>query len=267
MFGVKYIVLTHGIDVWKIKKRLRIIALRKAHFIITVSKFTAGKIIGQIPEAKNKIIIVHDTVDGNIFYPMPKDEALIERYKLKEKKVILTVCRLNPEERRKGYDKVIEAMPEILKEIQNAVYLLVGQGNDLSRLKEKVEKMGLSDKVLFTEFIPAEELPKLYNLCDVFVMPSKKEGFGIVYIEALACGKPVIVSSKDAGKEVIMDGSLGGIVNPDSLGSISSEVIRFLRKEVPDDLINPKVLRKKTLDAYGNDIFAIRIKRLMERIT
>src|SRR5258708_18021771 len=109
----------------------------------------------------------------------------------------MTMGRLVAGERYKGFDEVIEILPLLIKTTPNLSYMIIGEGNDRRRLQEKVKTLGVEDYVVFTGFISEEEKCTHYNLADAFVMPSRGEGFGIAFLEALACGVPVGASIID----------------------------------------------------------------------
>jgi glycosyltransferase involved in cell wall biosynthesis len=154
-------------------------------------------------------------------------------------------------------------LPEVLKAVPNAVYILGGAGDDLPRVKSMVKEKSLEEKVILTGFIPDEELVDYYNLCDVFVMPSKGEGFGIVFIEALACGKPVIAGNQDGSRDAVLDGECGILVNPDKLEEIAESIIKVFKKEVSGKILDGRYLRKRVLEAYGFDRFKEKVKNLL----
>jgi glycosyltransferase involved in cell wall biosynthesis len=139
---------------------------------------------------------------------------LVERYGLQSSKVISTVGRLISQERYKGFDEIIEIMPQLVKRFSNIKYLIVGDGPDRPRLEAKVGALGVADSVVFAGYIPESEKVAHYNLADVYVMPSRGEGFGIVLIEAAACGVPVVGSLADGSREALLDGRLGCLVDP-----------------------------------------------------
>ena len=155
---------------------------------------------------------------------------LVERYGLQSNKVIMTVGRLASEERYKGFDQVIELMPQLIKRFPNLKYLIVGEGSDRGRLEAKVEALGLSDRVIFTGYISESEKVAHYNLADVYVMPSTGEGFGIVLLEAVACGVPVVGSRVDGSREALLDGRLGRLVDPTNKIELESAVTAALEK-------------------------------------
>jgi glycosyltransferase involved in cell wall biosynthesis len=127
---------------------------------------------------------------------------------------MLTLGRLASDERYKGVDEVIDAMPRLLRQSPDLRYLIVGDGSDRARLEAKARAHGLSDYVIFAGRIAEAEKVAHYNLADLYVMPSYGEGFGIALIEAAACGIPVVGSAIDGSREALLDGQLGHMVDP-----------------------------------------------------
>ena len=213
-------------------KKLMSLVLSNARAIIAVSQFTKSKLIdcGVEPE---KIVVIPNGTDPLRFNPKVDPIESVQRFDLLGKRVILTVGGLVE---RKGHDMVIKSLPQVLKEVPNAVYLIVGEGQELSRLKELVTALDLENCVLFVGRVGDDELPKYYNACDVFIMPSREitetgdaEGFGIVYLEANACGKPVIGGRAGGVPGAILDGVTGFLVNPLSAEEISEALIKLLQ--------------------------------------
>lgn len=262
--GRNYIVCTHGIDVWDIKSPLKLKAMREAKLITTVAEFTRDKIISQLPETKNLIHLLHNPIDGSLFMPGTKSPDLVRRYGLKGKKVVLTAARLSAKEGYKGYDRVIEAMPEVLRVVPSVVYLLVGDGDDVPRVKRIVSEMGLEDKIILPGAYPNEKLPGYYNLADVFVMPSKAEGAPAVFVEALACGIPVIAGNKDGSATPLQGGEVGLLIDPESVSEIASAIINVLTGRVKKELVDPDFLRRKTLERFGLDRFPQRVDEMIK---
>jgi glycosyltransferase involved in cell wall biosynthesis len=262
IFGYNYIVFTHGIDVWNIKNNLKIKALKNANLAVSVSQYTAEKLKKQIPSLNNKIYFLPNTVDGEKFYSKEKTRNLFLKYNLSaDNKIILTVARLSANEKYKGYDKVIEALPLVLKEIPDTKYILVGTGDDLDRIKKLIEDLNLKEYVILAGRV--EEITDYYNFCDIFVMPSKGEGFGIVFLEALACGKPVIAGNQDGSRDAILDGELGILVDPDNIEEIAQAVVNVFKKKTSPKLLDGKYLREKVLKVYGFDKFKEKVKNLI----
>ncbi|MDP3724885.1 MAG: glycosyltransferase family 4 protein [Nanoarchaeota archaeon] len=263
--GRRYIVCTHGIEVWNVKGWARRKALREAQIITTVAEYTRDKIIRQLPETKDRIYFLYNPIDGERFRPKAKSPAFVARYGVQNKKVILTVARLWAKEGYKGYDRVIEAMPKVLEAVPNAVYLLGGKGDDAPRIRSLIETLGLRKKVIMAGYVPEEEIVDHYNLADVFVMPSKAEGAPAVYVEALACGVPVIAGNKDGSGTPLQNGEVGLLINPDSVDEIASAIIRVLKGEVDKRLLDKEFLRKKTLERFGLDRFPEKIEGMIQK--
>jgi len=158
-------------------------------------------------------------------------------------KVLLTVAALV---KRKGHDLVIEALPQLRRRFGDVRYVIVGTGPEEQNLKSLVISKGLSDAVIFAGSVKDEQLPDMYAACDIFVMPSRQtdkdvEGFGIVFIEAAAAGKPVVASRTGGIPDAVADGKSGILVNPNN----SNELIRAI-----ESLLNNQQLRE-TMAEYG----------------
>lgn len=263
IFNQNYLVIGYGIDVWEIKSRFKREALRKAKLVIAISDFTKEKLIRQVPEIKDKLFLLPPFVDGYEFSIKEKLPALFKKYNLSDSaKIILTISRLSADEQYKGYDKIIEALPLVIKEIPEVKYFLIGKGNDTDRIRDLIRKKDLDSFVFMTGYIGDEEIVNYYNLCDIFIMPSKGEGFGIVYLEALACGKPVIVGNQDGSRDAALNGKLGILVNPDDTKEIADAIVDILKKKAKPELVDGKYLREKVLDTYGFDKFGEKVKNL-----
>jgi glycosyltransferase involved in cell wall biosynthesis len=165
-----------------------------------------------IPAARG--FILPNCVDLDRFQPRERDLVLVNRYGLRSAIVMLTVARLASGERYKGVDEIIDVMPSLLQHLPNLRYLVVGDGSDRARLEAKARAQGLSDYTIFAGRIAEAEKVAHYNLADVYVMPSRGEGFGIALIEAAACGIPVVGSSVDGSRDALLDGKLGRMVDP-----------------------------------------------------
>lgn len=226
------LLVIHGVDAWqphrsKIVNRL----LRKVDYVIAVSETTKQRFAAWSNFPVQRIFILPNCIDTILFQPMPKNPELLKRYGLEGRKVLMTLARLDSRERYKGIDHIIDIMPELLMNAPSLTYLIVGGGNDLSRLAEKVNTMGLSRNVTFTDYIPEDEKVDHYNIADVFAMPGWGEGFGIVYLEAMACGVPVVGSVLDGSKDALRDGKLGVLVDPHDSGDVLRGILKALNKQ------------------------------------
>src|SRR5206468_10307454 len=169
-------------------------------------------------------------VDLSKYGPGPKPPHLIERYRLSGRRVITTLARLRADERYKGIDEVLEVMPSLVREMPDLVYLILGDGDDRCRLESKTRTLGMDSHVVFAGYISEEEKVAHYRLADAFVMPGRGEGFGIVYLEAMACGVPVVASKADASREAVLNGQLGLLVDPENPQEIRAAIKEALKR-------------------------------------
>jgi phosphatidylinositol alpha-1,6-mannosyltransferase len=239
---IPYFVYGHGIEITDGNlTNLKEWTLRGASTIIANSHYTRDNLINIFRIHKEKIYVVYLGVDPIRFHHAINPEQVGNKYALQNRKVILTVGRLSASERYKGQDTVIQCLPKILKYIPNAVYLVVGDGDDRHRLEMLVRKHGVNEKVIFAGRVADEELPQYYAACDVFVMLSREvrtrnggslgEGFGIVFLEAGACGKPVIGGRTGGIPDAVLDGVTGLLVDPDDHDAAAKAIISILKDE------------------------------------
>lgn len=178
----------------------------------------------------DKIHVVPHGVDSQKFSPASFSQEIVDRLALGNKNTILTVGNLVE---RKGHDMVLKSLPKVLREVPDTVYLIVGDGERKQKLKELVDELDLGEHVIFTGRVTDKELPNYYNTCDVFIMPSREigsdiEGFGIVYLEASACAKPVIGGRSGGVSDAVEDGVSGTLVDPLNVDEISQALITLL---------------------------------------
>ena len=172
---------------------------------------------------------------------------LVSRWCLEGRRVLLTVGRMDAAEQAKGFDEILDALPALLKQMPDIAYLAVGDGSDRPRLQEKAVKLGLGNNVFFPGYVDESEKLEYYRLADVFVMPSRLEGFGYVFLEALAVGVPVIASKVDGSREAIRNGAWGQLVDP----AQPAELIAAIREA----LANPFVPNRAELEYFSTTAF------------
>ncbi len=262
--GIPYWVVAHGLEVWEIDNKITKLALKKADRIISVSNYTRQRLLAETDIDSQKIVVLPNTFDAKQFQIKPKPTELLKRYNLKDNQpVILTVTRLGRMAKYKGYDQIIHALVKVRSQIPDVRFILVGKGDDLPRIKTLVNSLNLEDSITIAGFVPDEELRAHYNLCDVFAMPSKGEGFGIVYLEALACGKPVLAGNQDGSVDPLAQGKLGCLVDPDNIEEIADKLIQILQGNYSNSVVyQPEYLRQKTLEAYEFSQFRTRLANL-----
>ncbi len=266
LLGIPYWVIIYGIEVWDENGARVASALHSADRLLAISRFTRDKVIEQQGIDPEQFTLLPTTFDETRFLPGPRPEALMDRLNLmREKQIILTVSRLAGEERYKGYDQILKAMPAILRAVPNAHYILVGKGEDKDRIRQLIAELGIEEHVTLAGYVPVRELVDYYNLSHVFAMPSKKEGFGIVFLEALACGKPVVAGNQDGSVDALCDGKLGVLINPDDVDEIAGALIEILQRRYPLPIIySPDALREKVLEIYGFNRFTQTLKENLD---
>lgn len=209
---MKSIVCTHGVDVWEPLGYLRRRALRQANLVLAPSKDTAEHVASEQGVAPNHIRVLPWSLD-------PQFEALVAAgsqnsapREFPEGRVILTVGRWLATERYKGMDTLITALPRLLTQRPEVQLVLAGAGDDRAWLEDLAEQNGVNRHVHFLTGLSYSELAACYSACEIFALPSRGEGFGLVYLEAMAWGKPVIGGAHGGAPEIIEDGVSGYLV-------------------------------------------------------
>ena len=209
---LKSIVSTHGVEVWQPLPRVRRNALRKADIVLAPSQYTADHVAADQGVDPAKVRVLPWALD-------PQFEGLATNAakrpapaRFPEGQVVLTVGRWRADERYKGMDTLITALPRLLPRWPELQLVAVGDGDDRAWLQDLAEETGVDRHVHLLSGLSYEELAACYGRCELFALPSRGEGFGLVYLEAMACGKPVIGGAHGGAPEVIEDGKTGYVV-------------------------------------------------------
>ena len=235
----RIIVYAHGIEIWRNIKSWKQKFLKSKCELWSVSNYTAQKLaeLHYIP-AEN-IKVVPNCLDPYLEIPenFDKPVKLLQRYNLTpEQPVLFTLTRLSSTELYKGYDLIIEILPELIRRYPSIQYLLAGKADaeEKERLEALISSNNLGQHVTLLGFLPDEELTEHFLLADVFVMPSRKEGFGLVFIEAAACGCKVMGGNQDGTTDALLNGRLGTLVDPTNKEEIYKAIIRNLEEDRSD---------------------------------
>ena len=221
------VLMTYGIEAWKpIRHRFSKRLVPRCAGIVAISDITRSRLLAWSGYA-GPTHLLPNAVHAEKYQTRPKRPDLVARYDLHGKRVLLTVGRLEPRERYKGFDEVLEVLPSLPNDV---VYMIAGGGEDRARLQQKTVQLGIGGRVIFTGLFPEEEKADLYNLADVYVMPSHGEGFGFVFLEALASGVPVIGSKHDGGREALLGGELGLLVDPSNPAELEAAIRESLTR-------------------------------------
>ncbi len=254
--GIPFTVLTYGKEVWEPLGNAQQKALQASAKIWTISRYSRDRLCASNQIEPGKVEFLYCAVDGQAFQPQPKNLDWVRRYGLEESKVLMTVARLWSGDRYKGVDVTIRALPEILRSVPDVKYLILGRGDDQPRLAALAVELGVNDRVIFAGFVATEDLAAHYNLADAYVMPSQ-EGFGIVYLEAMACGVPVLSGDADGSAEPLQDGRLGWRVphrDPDEVAMATIEMLKGGDQRTDGDFLRSECLQIFDKGAIGSQL-------------
>jgi len=259
-------IFAHGIEVWRPLGWLRGSALRRADMVAAPSADTVRHLVstqGIRPEKVRKLAWGLDPeFEARLAAPIRPSRPSIFPERAR---IILTVGRWESTERYKGADTLIAALPHVMKSAPDSILVLVGDGDDQPRLEQLAHELGVADHVRFVRGPSQEELFACYAHCDVFALPSGGEGFGLVFLEAMAHGKPVIGGAQGGIPDVVEDGATGVLVPPGE--------VEALRQALESLLLNRE--RALEMGARGRERvqarftfgqFQCRLKQVMEEV-
>ncbi len=231
------LLVIYGIEAWKpLRDPWSNRLIRRIRGVVSISDITLDRFAGW-SQYKGPSALLPNSIRREWYGIRPTNQNLQARYGLAGKRVLMTLGRVVAAERYKGFDEVLDVLPTLDADIS---YVIAGAGNDVRRLKHKAISLGVAERVVFTGMVTEEEKADLYNLADLYVMPSRGEGFGFVFLEALACGVPVVASRLDGGREAVRLGELGQLVDPTSRGEIRMAILDALgsgkKKSIPEGL-------------------------------
>jgi asparagine synthase (glutamine-hydrolysing) len=262
IFGIPFATVAHGIEVWRGMSPQKRAALRAADRVLAVSRFTAEKLVQASGVTPGRIGIFPNTVDSENFFRGPASSGLADRMEIPAGvPVLLTVARLDIGERYKGVERVWDAMQARAEgPLAQAVHVVAGSGSDLERLRAEALRRGLGQRVRFTGPVSGAELSDIYRMATVFVMPSTKEGFGIVFLEAMSSGIPVVASDAGGSPDALLGGRLGWLADPGSTESLASCIEEALGGDPGDPRRDPEFLRSSVASHFGRNSFRARLE-------
>lgn len=206
--GARLVVFLHGIEAWKPAGRLERWALHRADCLLAVSRTTARRAAAAANAPSDRTHVLHNCLDP--------DFAVTDAPRRQSTSLsLLTVSRIRASESYKGHDLVIHVLPHLLPDFPDLCYDIVGDGDGRPSLERLVADLGLQSRVHFHGEVPDSALEEFYRNASLFVMPSAGEGFGYVFLEAMASGLPVVAAHSDATGEVVRDGVTGVLVERD----------------------------------------------------
>ncbi len=246
-FGLRSVIYVHGEEIssrmpYDVDGGRRRRALAEADAIVAVSRFTREALETTMGVPPGKIALISNGVDLRRFVPRPRRPDLMARYGLAGRRVLLTVGRLYA---RKGMDRVIESLPAVLRVLPDVRYLLVGDGTYRAELEQLARACGVREAVVFAGAVPDAELIDHYALADVFIMANREmpdgdtEGFGLVFLEANACGIPVIAGKAGGSVDAVTDLVNGLVVDGDQTAQIAAAILRLFQ----DDALRERLVQ------------------------
>lgn len=228
-----YWVFLYGIEVWGKLPAAKQDALRAASRLVAITRFTLDVTVSRHKLGQPSAAILPPTLSRHGFQSPQKNEHPTESYP----PTVLTVGRIAASERYKGHEAMLEAWPLVLRHVPNAEYRIVGEGDDRARLESRAHELGITGSTRFMGSVSPEELALCYDRCSVFAMPARTElngnvprgeGFGIVFLEAMASGKPVVGPKIGAPAEFIRSGEHGLLVDPSSPVEVANALVELL---------------------------------------
>ena len=230
--GLRTVVMAHGVEVWKPLALLRRRALLRANVVLAPSKDTALKLIEvqgippekirRLPWPLNPRFL--DLADSSAKLPLPP--RFPERGR-----VVLTVGRWAASERYKGTDALISSISHLVTIVPDLHLVAVGAGDDLSRLERLAADLNVADRVHFLQNLSREEIAACYANAEIFALPSAGEGFGLVFLEAMAFAKPLVGATCGGTTDVVEDGINGLLVPSGDAGALARALGRLLGDE------------------------------------
>ena len=257
--GAKLVSQLHGTEVWVSLPRRHLHPLQLSNLVLCVSRDTKARYMMQGNRCDNSFVLANTVSPA--FEPGDRSRARA-RYNVDTCQVLLSVSRLDARDGYKGHDRVIEAMSQLANcGSVNLVYLIAGEGKDQMRLEQLARQHGVDERVRFLGKVAEADLPDLYRAADLFVLPSMGEGFGIVYLEAMACGTPALGLAVGGTADPLSDGELGTLIPIDA--DLASAILAALARDKPDAL----KLSQRVTERFGRDAFGRRVAQAFGRLT
>lgn len=247
-FNTPLTMILYGKEVWNPVAGRQRQALQQAHSIWINSRYTRDLSCAANGLDPQKFHMLPCVINGEKFTPGSPNFELVKKYGLQGQQVLMTVARLWSGDIYKGVDVTIRALPKILSQFPQVKYLVVGRGDDQPRLAKMAKDLGVAEQVVFAGFVPDDQLVEHYRLANAYVMPSR-EGFGIVYLEAMACGIPALSGDDDGSADPLQDGRVGWRVSyrdPDAVAAACIEILQG-----GDQRCDAEWLRQQTLEHFG----------------
>lgn len=257
LLGTRLWLQAHGAEVLVVPGETARRAIEAADLVTVVSRATRQTLLSWARLAPERVRVLPDTV-RDMFAPGPRSEPLRSRLGFGPGPVLLTVGRLSSAERYKGHEQIFAVLPALRARFPTLIHVVAGDGDDRARLERRaVELCGDAAAVRFVGYVPEADLPDLYRSSDLYVMPSTKEGFGIVYLEAAACGLRVVGGIGGGSGDAVPGEQIGVLVDPGDPKALEDAIVRLLAMGKADP---------EAVAPYRHDRFAAAADRLLSRL-
>jgi len=262
VLGIPVVLYVHGeeittrFDAGSFGSR-RVAHLRAADAIVAVSRFTQRALVEQMGVAAERVCLIENGVDTDRFSPGPDDAAFRARFGLAGKRLVVAVGRLVP---RKGFDKTISGWARVLAAHPDAQLVIIGHGPQRAELQALAEATGVAGSITLTGAVSDADLLSAYRSASLFVMPNRTmpdgdtEGFGLVFLEANACGRAVIGGRAGGAVEAVRDGESGLLVNGENVDEIADAIIRVLGDDAMRARLESGGLKHAQVNSWANRV-------------
>lgn len=228
---LKTVVISHGVEVWQPLSGLRRKAFLNADLYLAPSSYTIEQIIRVQGAARARTKLLSWPLDPDFLDMAAQPELLPLPRDFPSGIVLMAAARLSADERYKGVDQLIRALSQLAPKFPSLYLVVVGSGDDLPRHQEMARELGVADRIRFFQGLSRAEIAGCYSRCDVFALPSTGEGFGFVFLEAMAFGKPVVAASAGGVTDIVAHERNGLLVAPNDLGELVRALERLLENE------------------------------------
>ena len=257
--GAPSVLFLHGIEAWSAPRQvMRRLAAKGADWYVAATALTIVRARSWLRISDARRIVAPFGVDLARYTPGPASADILEKYRLRDAVVLLSLGRLAVGERYKGFDEALAVLGRLRAAEPRLVYVIAGDGDDRPRLEAKARDLGIADHVRFTGHVAETEKLELYRAAGAFVLAGWGEGFGLVLLEALACGVPVVASILDGSFEAVKKGALGLAVDPHDPDALCAGILEALRR--------PSGQRVLGLEYFSREAFGQRIHDLIVQI-
>ena len=257
--GIRYWVVAHGVEVWQPLPLLRRLALRGARGVFSVSADTAARMIAAQKLDSRRVRLLPPALDPA--FVQAGGETNVPALPTAGR-FLLTVGRLVSSEPGKGADSIIQVLPYLLRSFPDLFYVVVGEGDLRPELEKMARESPARDRILFLGKLTLEQLKHCYSRCDLFVMPSRQEGFGVVFLEAMALGKPVIAGCVGGATEIVNNGVTGFLVVPGDLEMLALRLTQLLEDEALRKEMG-EAGRKRVEENYGFEGYRTKLRAIL----